>query len=44
VFEIAKQDVEAARPRIAAIMRDAASLKVPLVVDIGTGSNWDEAH
>ncbi len=44
VFEIARQDVEAARPRIAAIMRDAASLKVPLVVDIGTGSNWDEAH
>jgi DNA polymerase-1 len=44
VFEIAMQDVEAARPQIAAIMRDAATLKVPLVVDIGTGSNWDEAH
>jgi DNA polymerase-1 len=44
VFEIAMQDVEAAKPQIAAIMRDAATLKVPLVVDIGTGSNWDEAH
>ena len=44
VFEVAEQDVEAARPRITTIMADAAVLKVPLVVDIGTGSNWDEAH
>ena len=44
VFEIAASDVEAARPHIMAIMRDAAALKVPLVVDIGTGINWDEAH
>jgi DNA polymerase-1 len=44
VFEIAASDVEAARPHIMAIMSDAAALKVPLVVDIGTGINWDEAH
>ena len=44
VFEIAAQDVEAARPQIMAIMANAATLKVPLVVDIGTGMNWDEAH
>jgi DNA polymerase-1 len=44
VFEIAIQDVEAARPQIMAIMANAATLKVPLVVDIGTGMNWDEAH
>jgi DNA polymerase I-like protein with 3'-5' exonuclease and polymerase domains len=25
-------------------MAAAASLRVPLKVDIGTGSNWDEAH
>jgi len=25
-------------------MEQAASLKVPLVVDIGVGDNWDEAH
>ena len=25
-------------------MTDAAALKVPLRVDIGTGANWDEAH
>jgi DNA polymerase-1 len=44
VFEIAIQDVEAARPQIMAIMANAATLKVPLVVDIGTVMNWDEAH
>jgi DNA polymerase-1 len=25
-------------------MMDAAALRVPLKVDVGTGSNWDEAH
>ncbi|MDX2458204.1 MAG: DNA polymerase I [Gammaproteobacteria bacterium] len=44
VFEIAGQDVDAAKPQISAIMRAAATLKVPLLVDIGTGANWDEAH
>ena len=44
VFEIAEQDVEVARPQIMAIMCEAATLKVPLLVDIGTGINWDEAH
>ena len=44
VFEVAEQDVDTARPQITTIMADAAVLKVPLVVDIGTGSNWDEAH
>jgi DNA polymerase-1 len=44
VFEVAGQDVDAARPQITAIMSGAATLKVPLVVDIGSGINWDEAH
>ena len=25
-------------------MESAAEIKVPLVVDIGTGNNWDQAH
>ena len=44
VFEIAGQDVDVAKPQIATIMSGAATLKVPLLVDIGTGANWDEAH
>jgi DNA polymerase-1 len=44
VFEVAEADVERARTPIREAMVAAAGLKVPLVVDIGVGSNWDEAH
>ena len=44
VFEVASADAEAAREPICEHMKGAADLKVPLVVEIGTGSNWDEAH
>jgi DNA polymerase-1 len=30
--------------RLRELMAGAAELSVPLVVDIGTGANWDEAH
>jgi DNA polymerase-1 len=44
VFEIAADAVETAGARIRAIMESAADLAVPLIVDIGVGTNWDEAH
>jgi DNA polymerase-1 len=44
VFEVIEADVEAARTSITDHMCGAASLKVPLLVDIGVGANWDEAH
>ena len=44
VFEVEATAVEAASTRIRALMSDAATLAVPLVVDIGVGANWDEAH
>jgi DNA polymerase I len=44
VFEIAADAVETAGIRIRAAMESAAELAVPLVVDIGIGDNWDEAH
>jgi DNA polymerase-1 len=44
VFEVATADVEAVKAPIRARMAGAAELKVPLLVDIGTGVNWDEAH
>ena len=25
-------------------MQDVAQLEVPLIVDVGVGDNWDEAH
>jgi DNA polymerase-1 len=44
VFEVETGAVEAAGERIRTIMQDAAELAVPLIVDVGVGDNWDEAH
>jgi DNA polymerase-1 len=44
VFEIAADALETAGARIRAMMESAAELAVPLIVDIGVGDNWDEAH
>jgi DNA polymerase-1 len=44
VFEIPQEQVEAASDRIQALMNGVAQLRVPLLVDVGVGANWDEAH
>lgn len=44
VFEVAENQLIAARDGIRHCMSSAAELSVPLVVDIGDGKNWDEAH
>ena len=44
VFEVADGDVEKLTGQVVKLMTAAASLAVPLVVDTGTGRNWDEAH
>ena len=44
VFEIDKSQLEASIDIIREMMCSAAELDVPLVVDIGVGDNWDEAH
>ena len=44
VFEIAEPAVEPTKEKIRHLMSEAAKLSVPLVVDIGLGNNWDEAH
>lgn len=44
VFEVGVEEVDQVVKKIDKLMANAASLKVPLVVDIGVGSNWDEAH
>lgn len=44
VFEIAEQDVSELSKKICELMSNAAQLSVPLVVDAGVGSTWDEAH
>ena len=44
VFEIADDQLEHCTAKIRTLMCSAADLKVPLIVDIGRGLNWDEAH
>jgi DNA polymerase-1 len=44
VFEVAEDRIEPVASEIRQRMERAARLDVPLVVDIGTGANWDEAH
>jgi len=44
VFEVASGEVVAVGERICQLMSGAAELSVPLLVEAGVGSNWDEAH
>ncbi len=44
VFEVADDAVAGLSEKVAALMSDIGWLDVPLVVDVGTGDNWDEAH
>ncbi len=44
VFEVAEPLVERVKVEVAQRMAAAADLAVPLVVDVGVGNNWDEAH
>lgn len=44
VFEVPPAEVEALTLMVRKEMADVWPLKVPLVVDIGVGKNWREAH
>jgi len=44
VFEVRSDVVEAASKKIQVLMEGSVQLDVPLLVEIGVGDNWDEAH
>ena len=44
VLEVREDLVEQVREEIRPFMSGAAQLDVPLLVDVGIGANWDEAH
>jgi len=44
VFDVPHHEVEIVKPIIVENMKNAIKTKVPIMVEIGTGSNWLEAH
>jgi DNA polymerase-1 len=44
VLEVREDLIEQVREQIKPLMGNAAALDVPLLVEVGVGNNWDEAH
>ena len=44
VFEVEADAVDDLRTRVCQLMSDVGVLDVPLLVEAGTGDNWDQAH
>lgn len=44
ILDVPKTEVEAVREAVKEIMEKAVTLNVPLIVDVGVGDNWLEAH
>jgi len=44
VFDVPHNEVEIVKPIIMENMKNAIKTTVPIMVEIGTGSNWLEAH
>ncbi len=44
IFEVPDAEMDKTMALVKQVMEGAAHLSVPLVVDAGTGVNWDEAH
>ncbi|OKA21930.1 DNA polymerase I [Pseudomonas versuta] len=44
VLEVREDLVDEVREQVRSHMSEAAKLDVPLVVEVGVGNNWDEAH
>ena len=44
VLEVKSTEAKTVENKLRSLMSEAATLRVPLVVDVGVGDNWDEAH
>ena len=44
VFEVPQAELDWVKAEVPRLMAGVAPLKVPLLAEVGVGSNWDEAH
>ena len=44
LLEVPNDETDATARLVKETMQNAATLSVPLIVDVGSGANWDEAH
>jgi DNA polymerase-1 len=44
VLEVPQSELDTIRAELPRLMGGVAKLKVPLLVEVGAGENWDEAH
>jgi len=44
VLEVPQNELEEVRAKVRELMQSVARLDVPLLVDVGVGDNWDQAH
>jgi len=44
VLDVPDKELQTVQRQLQRLMSDAVALDVPLVVDVGVGNNWDEAH
>jgi DNA polymerase-1 len=44
VLEVPEAELALVRETLPGLMGDVAELKVPLLVEVGVGANWDAAH
>ena len=44
VFEVDESIADELAPKLAEVMQSVLQISVPLIVEVGKGKNWDEAH
>ena len=44
VLDVPTDEIAAVREHLPGLMCDVATLKVPLVAEVGMGANWEQAH
>ena len=44
VFEVPQEKVALCSTKVRELMQHSAALDVPLLVEVGVGDNWDQAH